>query len=93
MSELIVADNDYYALAREVNAYGERVQKALEAFVSAMQSVRSDSIKGGEFARSIDVFATHVEVCAQKPGMYAEDLSATLVKYANEISSADITIY
>ena len=93
MYRLKVADTEYQTLAKELIKHGEATKETLETFLGAMRGVRQVGIEDGALAERMDIFITHVEMCVQKPGMYAEELAAKLLCYTASIDEADRSLY
>lgn len=93
MNNLKVKDNEYQTLAEELIKHGQATQETFETFLIAMRGVRQAGIEDGALAERMDVFINHVEMCAEKPGMYAEALAAKLLSYTASIDGADRSLY
>ena len=93
MSDLKVTIEEYLKLADDVERHGRDTQETLETFAGAMKGVRQVGFEYGDFAERLDVFIAHIELCAQKPGIFAEELAANLRDYASQMEEGDKAIY
>jgi len=93
MDNLKVADDEYISLCEQLSKHGAATQETLQSFVNAMRAVREVGIEDGALVERMDLFITHVEMCAIKPGMYAEELTFKLSYYIENIDTADKSLH
>ena len=93
MNDLIAALKEYIEIAQRIINHGEEVQRALESFLIAMKAVRWVGVEDGSLVEIMDLYIEHIELCALKPCMYANELVLQIQNYVNDIDSADRPLY
>ncbi len=79
--------------AMSIAEHGRAIQEALELFVERMRVIRQIGAKEGALADNLDIFIPHVELVAQKPDIYAQELAKCIRDYTTDIEEADRALY